>query len=118
MPATNPMRSILDWTKPDCLEFLEAARIPRNPVSINCHRSGECLCGALANHAELGEIAFFYPEVGERFEKLRREVVARGIESNQWAGGPTTRRRITARSAPTLPLCTSCELRNGEAVEA
>jgi 3'-phosphoadenosine 5'-phosphosulfate sulfotransferase (PAPS reductase)/FAD synthetase len=104
------LHPILDWTKPDCLDFLEAARIPRNPVSINCHRSGECLCGALANHAELGEIAFFYPEVGERFEKLRLEVVARGIESAQWAGGPTTRRRSTPRN--NLPLCTSCVLAN------
>jgi 3'-phosphoadenosine 5'-phosphosulfate sulfotransferase (PAPS reductase)/FAD synthetase len=100
---------ILDWTKADCLDYLTETKTPRNPVSVNCHRSGECLCGALANHAELGEIAFFYPEVGERFARLQPDVRARGITDDEWAGGPTRTRRASARSA-TLPLCTSCQL--------
>jgi 3'-phosphoadenosine 5'-phosphosulfate sulfotransferase (PAPS reductase)/FAD synthetase len=114
------LHPILHWTKPDCLDYLHAQRIPRNPVSINCHRSGECLCGALANNAELDEIAFFYPSVGERYARLAAEVRERGIADDQWAGGPTVSRQETARSASgarpqsfqlTLPLCTSCELR-------
>lgn len=107
------LHPILDWTKPDCLDYLSEQSIPRNPVSVNCHRSGECLCGALANNAELDEIAFFYPSVGERYAKLAAEVRARGIAADQWAGGPTTRRRKTARSTVPLPLCTSCELQQG-----
>lgn len=107
------IQPILDWEKVDCLDFLEASGMPRNPVAVNCHRSGECLCGALANHAELGEIAFFYPEVGARFARLAAEVTARGIAADQWAGGPTSRRRITARSANTtsMPLCQTCLFR-------
>lgn len=114
------LHPILDWTKVDCLDYLRAQRIPRNPVSVNCHRSGECLCGALANNAELDEIAFFYPSVGEHYARLAAQVQARGIAADQWAGGPTASRVLTARSASnrprrswqlTLPLCTSCELR-------
>lgn len=103
------LQPILDWSKADCLDFLAALGLERNPVSVNCHRSGECLCGALANHAELAEIAFFYPEVGERYAQLQAEAQARGIPDWQWAGGPTATRRVSARSAP-WPLCTSCQL--------
>jgi 3'-phosphoadenosine 5'-phosphosulfate sulfotransferase (PAPS reductase)/FAD synthetase len=102
------VQPILDWQKGDCLDYLEWARMPRNPVSVNCHRSGECLCGALANHAEMGEIAFFYPHVGERYAQLEAEVRARGIPNDQWAGGPTVSRRASARSSAAQPLCTAC----------
>jgi len=104
------LQPILDWTKPECLDFLQLTSTPRNPVSINCHRSGECLCGALANRAELDEIAFFYPEIGQRYGALMAEAEARGIADHEWAGGYTASRRSTPRSA-SLPLCTSCELR-------
>jgi 3'-phosphoadenosine 5'-phosphosulfate sulfotransferase (PAPS reductase)/FAD synthetase len=108
------LHPILDWTKADCLTYLADQGIPRNPVSVNCHRSGECLCGALANHAELGEIAFFYPHVGERYARLSEQLTSMGIVADQWAGGPTMTRRTTARSnrpaQMTLPLCASCEL--------
>lgn len=104
------LHPILDWTKPDCLEFLDLTHTPRNPVSVNCHRSGECLCGALANRAELDEIAFFYPEVGARYHALMEKAKGLGIEANEWAGGYTKTRRTTARSTVTLPLCTSCQL--------
>ena len=103
----NPIR---DWEKRDCLDFLEQHGIERNPVSVHCHRSGECLCGALANHAELGEIALFYPAVGERYAQLQAEAQARGLERWQWAGGPTRTRRYSARASKVLPLCTTCQL--------
>lgn len=103
----NPIR---DWEKRDCLDFLHDQCVERNPVSVNCHRSGECLCGALANHAELGEIAFFYPDVGERYERMQTEAKGRGLERWQWAGGPKGRRRYSARAQHVLPLCTSCQL--------
>jgi 3'-phosphoadenosine 5'-phosphosulfate sulfotransferase (PAPS reductase)/FAD synthetase len=103
----NPIR---DWEKANCLDFLLENRLGRNPVSVNCHRSGECLCGALANHAEMGEIAFFYPEIGERYAQLQAEAQSRGLEHWQWAGGPKGRRRYSARAARVLPLCTSCQL--------
>jgi len=103
----NPIR---EWEKQDCLEFLAAEGVARNPVAINCHRSGECLCGALANYAELGEIAFFYPEVGVRYARMQAEAQLLGIENWQWAGGPTRTRRFSARATLRQPLCTSCQL--------
>jgi 3'-phosphoadenosine 5'-phosphosulfate sulfotransferase (PAPS reductase)/FAD synthetase len=104
----NPIRN---WTKRECLDFLGEQGMRRNPVSINCHRSGECLCGALANYAELEEIAFFYPEIGERYATLQSEAQARGLEHWQWAGGPTgPRRRSARRFSLAHPLCTSCQL--------
>lgn len=110
----NPIRT---WDKRQCIDFLEAAGIARNPVSVNCHRSGECLCGALANYGELEEIAFFYPQVGARYAQLQAEAQARGLERWRWAGGPTQDRRYTPRDS-TLPLCTSCQLRMWDDEEA
>jgi 3'-phosphoadenosine 5'-phosphosulfate sulfotransferase (PAPS reductase)/FAD synthetase len=102
---------ILDWEKANCLDFLLESRLGRNPVSVNCHRSGECLCGALSNYAELDEIAFFYPDVGRRYAALQAAAKQAGIQDWQWAGGPRRgRRRFSRRTTTTLPLCTSCQL--------
>lgn len=40
------LNPIHDWSKQDCLDFIEWAKYPRNPVSQKIHKSGECLCVA------------------------------------------------------------------------
>ena len=69
---------IHDWDKPDCLSYLEKERMPRNPVSVEMHMSGECLCGAFAHENELEEWRFFRPEVAERIDALQERVRLHG----------------------------------------
>lgn len=96
---------ILDWAKADCHDFMEAERLPRNEVVDLLHRSGECLCGALAHHSEMREIETWYPGEAETlhgYERLARE---HGHLEDVWAGRLTVNRRQMRIG---LPLCQSC----------
>lgn len=95
---------ILDFSKADCLDHLEREGLARNPVSINLHRSGECLCGSLADPKELNLIALFYPKVAAHLRDLERQCFERGLPY-AWGRDPS---QPIDPNQPMLPLCNSC----------
>ena len=102
---------ILDWTRRDCNNFMSEGGLQRNPVVDTLHRSGECLCGALARAEEIHEIALWYPEAARRINELEHECERRGIVASTWAGReqvPDGQQRLFSKAA-LAPLCTSCE---------
>lgn len=101
------VKPILDWSARECLLYLEEAGLPRNPVSVRLHRSGECLCGALADPAELDEIAFWYPDVARRIRALEQQCFERGLPY-RWGRDPS---QTFDPQQPYLPLCQSCPTR-------
>lgn len=99
---------ILGWTKVDCGRLIEHEGLARNPVVDLLHRSGECLCGALAHHSEIRAIEQWFPDDAQMlhdYEALARE---HGHLEDVWAGRLTGVNREQMR-LPSLPLCTSCE---------
>jgi 3'-phosphoadenosine 5'-phosphosulfate sulfotransferase (PAPS reductase)/FAD synthetase len=106
---------ILDWTKLDCNEFIERKGLQRNRVVDLLHRSGECLCGALARSEEIHDIAAWFPDTARQINALEAECEKRGIVASVWASrqardldaGQTA---LFAKSE-LAPLCTSCEAR-------
>src|SRR3990167_11493867 len=52
------------------------------------HDVAECLCGALARPEELQEIAFWYPEVGQRIHALEKQCFVLGLPLN-WGSKQT-----------------------------
>jgi len=85
-------------------QAIEAWRLRRNAVVDKLHRSGECLCGALAREDEIGEIEFWYPEVAARIHALERQCHALGLPSrwgSKWYVPPDPRQGW-------LPLCQDC----------
>ncbi len=104
---------ILDWTAIDCSRYIDGAGLRRSPVVDRCHRSGECLCGALSRASELQEIGLFYPEVVERIRALERECEDRGIVASVWAGKVARKldpgQESLFRTSDFVPLCSSCE---------
>jgi len=104
---------ILDWSALDVSRFIDEERLPRNPVVDLLHRSGECLCGALAQEAEILEIARWFPDAAARIQTLERECERRGIVASVWAG--KTARRLNDEQGSLFaksdyaPLCSSCE---------
>jgi 3'-phosphoadenosine 5'-phosphosulfate sulfotransferase (PAPS reductase)/FAD synthetase len=104
---------ILEWSKADCNRFMEAEGMPRNPVVDLLHRSGECLCGALARPEEIHDIALWYPETARRINDLEHECERRGIAASVWAGRDARRINVAQEAlfskADLAPLCTSCE---------
>lgn len=98
---------ILDWTKANVDDYMESVGLPRNPVVDKLHRSGECLCGALANPQELEWIAFWYPEVAAYIRGLEQDCFNRELPYN-W--GTKTSTPFDANQ-PMLPLCQDCATR-------
>lgn len=104
---------ILDWTALDCSRFMGAEGLPRNPVVDLLHRSGECLCGALARPGEINEISQWFPDAARRINDLERRVEEAGIAACVWAS-PVGRRIAPEQEslfskADLAPLCSSCE---------
>jgi 3'-phosphoadenosine 5'-phosphosulfate sulfotransferase (PAPS reductase)/FAD synthetase len=97
---------ILEWSALDCGRFIEAQGLRRNPVVDTLHRSGECLCGALAREDEIHEIDAWYPEVGRRIHDLEAQARACGLKSTRWASP----KKWGDAEQITLPMCASCEL--------
>lgn len=98
---------ILDWTGVDCSRFIDDAGLKRNPVVDLLHRSGECLCGALAGEEEIHEIDLWFPEAGKRIHDLEAKARACGLKNTRWASA----KKWGDVEALTLPMCASCELR-------
>jgi 3'-phosphoadenosine 5'-phosphosulfate sulfotransferase (PAPS reductase)/FAD synthetase len=98
---------ILDWTASDCGTYMAAMNIRRSPVVDLLHRSGECLCGALAREEEIHEIDLWYPEAAKRIHDLEAQARACGLKHTRWA----SRKAWGDAEQITLPMCASCELR-------
>ncbi len=103
---------ILEWTKVDCGRLIDAEGLQRNRVVDLLHRSGECLCGALAREREIHEIAAWFPETATRINALERECEERGIVACVWAGRNAEKLSAGQTSlffkSDFAPLCTSC----------
>ena len=81
-----------------------AQGLERSPVVDLLHRSGECLCGALAHHWKC-EIETWYPEAAEvlhDYESLARE---HGHLEDVWAGRLREHRQQLRMD---LELCQGC----------
>jgi 3'-phosphoadenosine 5'-phosphosulfate sulfotransferase (PAPS reductase)/FAD synthetase len=97
---------ILDWTKADCHDFMEREGLGRNPVVDLLHRSGECLCGALAHQSEIKDIETWFPETAQEIHDYERLAYEHGHIEDVWA------RRLRSVNRQQMrfdhPLCVSC----------
>ena len=108
---------INEWTKHDCLSYLEGNGIERNPVSKNLCRSGECMCGTMQNKGNRIEASYFYPEWGRWLDGLEKEVVKRF----PWRWGESISKQRVMEMHGQLnvfsnfqPMCTGCKINNEE----
>jgi 3'-phosphoadenosine 5'-phosphosulfate sulfotransferase (PAPS reductase)/FAD synthetase len=96
---------ILDWTKADCHDFMEARGLERNRVVDLLHHSRECLCGALSHRSEMQEIETWYPAEAKMlhdYEQLARD---HGHLEDVWAGRLREHRQQLRMN---LELCQDC----------
>jgi 3'-phosphoadenosine 5'-phosphosulfate sulfotransferase (PAPS reductase)/FAD synthetase len=96
---------ILDWTKADCHDLMESRGLKRNWVVDTLHRSGECLCGALAHRSEITDIRSWFPLTAQEitsYEQLARD---HGHLEDVWAGRLTVNRQQLRFDHP---LCVGC----------
>jgi len=76
---------ILEWTADDCGRYIEYSGLRRNEVVDLLHRSGECLCGAFANHREIEEIDMWFPEAAKQIHDLEKRCRDKGLVDCKWA---------------------------------
>jgi 3'-phosphoadenosine 5'-phosphosulfate sulfotransferase (PAPS reductase)/FAD synthetase len=99
---------ILNWTALDVGEYMATNAIRRNVVVDLLHRSGECLCGALAHPDELKQIEFWYPDVGRRIRAIEFACFKAGLP---WRWGGAKRLQMPPAEQGVFELCQSCETR-------
>jgi 3'-phosphoadenosine 5'-phosphosulfate sulfotransferase (PAPS reductase)/FAD synthetase len=98
---------ILDMTGLDVEDYIREHNLPENEVVRLLHRSGECLCGALARPEELKEIALWYPDVAKRIRGLERACYEKRLPF-AWGSKKVA---MPPPEQMEFPLCQSCELR-------
>lgn len=101
---------INDWSKEDCIEFLEGNSVKRNPVSIALCRSGECMCGTMQNSMHYAEAKDFSPKWGEKMDALRNEVK----KKFPWDWGENINKQHLMEKEGQVrmdfqPMCTGCK---------
>jgi len=109
----NPL---LRRSKSDCLDLMELGSMPRNPASMTCHMSGECLCGAMNSPGELAEIRFWFPETARRLDEIAAQVREAGFAWGWDEPRPAWITALNAGQQPLfdfMPLCVGCEARQG-----
>ena len=99
---------ILDFDARDVNRYIEVHGLKRNPVVDKLHRSGECLCGALARPEELDEIAYWYPEKAAWLRGLEQQCFVKGLPYN-WGSKPSP--KADPQQGQFQELCQSCVTR-------
>jgi len=98
---------ILEFTALDVEDYIQSHELPENQVVRLLHRSGECLCGALARPEELKEVALWYPAIAKRIWALERACHEKRLP---YAWG-AKRVDFPPIEQMELPLCQDCELK-------
>jgi len=98
---------ILDWSARDVNDYIEDNRLTRNLVVDLLHRSGECLCGALARPDEIKEIDYWFPDVAARIYALEKACFEKRLPF-LWGSHKVERPPIEQLE---LPMCQSCTTR-------
>lgn len=109
---------IAEWSKQDCLDYIDEHGLPKNPVVENVHRSGECYCGAFANRdEELVELQAHYPDHYEWLMEVEQEVqdeIGTDKEYCFWGASGMPPKEVRALIAEhddaQMVLCQDCEV--------
>jgi 3'-phosphoadenosine 5'-phosphosulfate sulfotransferase (PAPS reductase)/FAD synthetase len=97
------------WTGTDMRQYIDAAKMPRNPVSQMLGMSGECLCGAYAHKGEMALVRLVCPATADRLKRLEDEVKACGHEWGWEDRPPTVAEQFIAKNQYAMPFCNGCE---------
>lgn len=105
------LNPILEWDEHDKNAYMEQHELPRNMVVDLLHRSGECLCGALARREEMRDLIDWYPEIAAGIQDLERRAEAAGHRECRWASKMRSDADVERVLADPMPLCATCEAR-------
>lgn len=88
----------LNWSADDVYDLRDLHNLPQSPVSAVLHRSGECLCGSMADEGELEETAYWFPKTGAYLQWIAEQVYAAGF-TWPWDQGPPEWRIVPGMTA-------------------
>lgn len=108
---------INEWTKEDCLNYLDGNNVKRNPVSVALCRSGECMCGTMQTMEDYVAAKEFSPKWGKKMDLLRNEVK----KSFPWDWGETINKQHHMEMKGQIrmdfqPMCTGCKINYKKAI--
>jgi 3'-phosphoadenosine 5'-phosphosulfate sulfotransferase (PAPS reductase)/FAD synthetase len=97
-----------NWTKQDCIAYLQERKIARNPVSVALHRSGECMCGTMQSLEERKWAEGLYPNWGNWLRDLEQKAHEKGFHWN-WGENPA-KEIFNGQMSLFQPMCVGCDL--------
>jgi hypothetical protein len=101
---------INEYTKHNCIDFIEGNNIERSPVAKNLCRSGECMCGTMQSIGDRNEASFFYPKWGKWLDELEKKV----IKTHPWKWGENINKyhlaEMKGQTNLFKPMCQDCKL--------
>lgn len=103
---------IHEWSKIDCLDFLQDNKIKQNPVTKILHRSGECMCGTMQSLEDRREASLWFPDWGNWLDNLEKQV----LPNHPWQWGENVPKWVSQVKNGQLsfpddfsPMCQSCQ---------
>jgi 3'-phosphoadenosine 5'-phosphosulfate sulfotransferase (PAPS reductase)/FAD synthetase len=104
---------IAEWSKEDCVEYIDEHDLPKNDLWDTLGRSGDCFCGAYASPEEKLDLRAAGCEYqAEWIEELENDVKT-GDEKEVWGWGALSeseRRSVRAdKDDGQITLCSHCE---------
>ena len=103
---------INDWSKDDCVDYLEGNSVKRNPVSVALCRSGECMCGTMQSAEDYAAAKDFSPSWGAEMDSLRKEV----MKKFPWDWGQNINKQHLMEMKGQVrldfqPMCSGCKVK-------
>lgn len=101
---------INEFSKHQCLDYMEGNGIERSSVSKNLCRSGECMCGTMQSQQDRFEVGYYYPKWKSWIDSLGKEV----LKKFPWKWGENINKYHLAEMNGQLnvfkPMCQDCTL--------
>lgn len=97
---------IYDWTTDETWAYFRDRGFERAPAYSTLQISGDCLCGAYAREDEPEAVAFHYPTVWERLQRLADEIKDKFPTRAQWGCG--WKNKVKPKRPDEAMVCVEC----------
>jgi len=102
---------IHDWSKQDCLDYIDEHELPTNDLWDTLGRSGDCFCGCFGSPEELLDLRAAGCDGHAEWLEDLEDSVERDDEKCRWAWGAMSENEKRAERVDDdqLNLCSNCE---------
>lgn len=98
---------IHNWSKHQCMQFLNDLNVKINPVTSLLHKSGDCYCGTMQTDEEREEASYWFPEFGRYLDEVEQHVFDHGFTWG-WGENMPEGFKLSGKHHKFQPMCHHC----------